>query len=111
MRKRLWFFFMMVLPATNAAENNVHFILSEPATLNGAQLKPGGYRIQVEGDKATVKVGKTVIESPVKLETADHKFKVTSVEFEKANGGFRISEIDIGGSTTRIVFSGAVSGQ
>jgi hypothetical protein len=91
--------------------DNVRFTLHQAASLNGTPLKPGDYRIQVDGGKATLRVGKTVIESPVKVEAGAQKFKETMVSLEGPQGAFKISEIDIGGSTTRIVFSGTASGQ
>jgi hypothetical protein len=106
MKKILFALCVLTLPAAHAADNNYRFSLQHQATLNGTQLKPGDYRIQVDGDKATVRLGKTVIEAPVKVESADRKFQVTTVGLEGTGNNLRISEIAIGGSTTRIVFSG-----
>jgi hypothetical protein len=74
-------------------------------------LKPGDYRIQIDGDKATIKTGKTMIDAAVKVESAERKFRDTMVGLEGPSGHHKISEIDIGGSNTRIVFSSAASGQ
>src|SRR5271155_4860642 len=106
MKKVLLILCTLTLPAANAADNNFRFSLHQRATLNGTQLQPGDYRLQVDGDKATLRMGKSVIEVLVKVESAEHKFKDTMVGLEGPNDNLRISEIDIGGSNTRIVFSG-----
>jgi hypothetical protein len=106
MKKALLILCTFTLPAANAADNNFHFSLHQRATLNGTPLKPGDYRLQVDGGKATLKMGKSVIEVPVKVESAEHKFKDTMVALEGPSDNLRISEIDIGGSNTRIVVSG-----
>jgi hypothetical protein len=107
MKKLIFALCALTLPAVNAADNNYKFSLQQRATLNGTALSPGEYRIQVDGDKATLKMGKTVIEAPVKVENSTQKFKVTTVGLEGTTGNYRISDIGIGGSNTRIVFSGA----
>jgi len=102
----------VALGVASAAENTYHFTLQEPASLNGTSLKPGDYKLEIEGDKAIVKAGKAVVESPVKLETADHKYTLTTVDLDSINSKPRISEIHVGGTKTRIVFSNsAAAGQ
>ena len=51
------------------------------------------------------------IDAAVKVETADHKFRDTMVALEGPSGHHRLSEIDLGGSNTRIVFSSTVAGR
>ncbi|HUA82534.1 MAG TPA: hypothetical protein VMB85_01650 [Bryobacteraceae bacterium] len=113
MKKFVLLFSTLALMVASAAENTYHFTLQEPASVNGTILKPGDYRIQVEGDKAILKYGKkTVIEAPAKLETAEHKYSNTSVDLDSVNNRPRISEIHLGGTKTRIIFSNsAAAGQ
>lgn len=112
MKKLIVLFAVVALSVASAAEKTYKFTLQEPATVNGTQLKPGDYKVQVEGDKATLKMGKTVIETPAKLETAQRKFSSTTVDLDSVNSKARISEIHVGGTTTRIVFSnGTAAGQ
>jgi hypothetical protein len=87
-----------------AASNTFHVTFDEAAWINGTQLKPGDYRVQVEGDKAVLKSGKTVIEAPAKMETADHKFGSTGVVLDSKQ---KVQEIQIGGTKDRIVFQTA----
>jgi hypothetical protein len=108
MKKLLVVFATLALAVVSAADKTYNVSLNEPASVNGTQLKPGDYKLQVEGDKAVLKMGKkTVVESPAKVETAEHKFDTTSVTIDSSNNQAKISEIRIGGTNTRIVFSGA----
>jgi hypothetical protein len=87
-----------------AASNTFHVTFDDAAWINGTQLKAGDYKVQVEGNKATIKSGKTVVEAPAKLETADHKFQSTGVVLDSKN---KVQEIQIGGTNERIVFQAA----
>ena len=109
MKKLALLFSALALIVASAAENTYHFTLQETASVNGTALKPGDYKVQVEGDKAILKYGKTVIEAPAKLETAEHKYSATSVDLDSVNNKPRISEIHIGGTKMRIVFSNSTA--
>lgn len=106
MKNVLLMFATLALAVVSAADKTYHVTLNEPASVNGTQLQPGEYKLQLEGDKAILKIGKTVVEAPAKVETADHKFDSTQVAIQSAGSKPTISEIRIGGTTTRIVFSG-----
>jgi len=77
--------------------------LFEPSTLNGVDLKPGDYKLQVEGSKLTLQSGKTRAEAEVKAEQADKKFGATTIRYQKADGKLRITEIRVGGTNTKLV--------
>jgi hypothetical protein len=79
--------------------------LNQPAAVGDAELKPGEYQVRVDGDKTVIRVGKTAVETPVKVETASAKYPATSVRLEEREGKRRITEIHLGGTTTRLVFS------
>lgn len=111
MKKFLLLIVPLALTVASAEDNTYRFTLQEPATLNGTPLQPGDYKIHLEGDKAIVKIGKTVVEAPAKLQTAEHKFTATSIDFDSVNNKPAISEIHLGGTTTRIIFSGTAAGQ
>jgi hypothetical protein len=73
----------------------------DKSMLNGKELKPGEYKLEVKDDHtAVLKQGKNVVEVPVKVETTEKKVNTTSVKY--VNGA--ISEIRIGGTTTKLVF-------
>ena len=77
--------------------------LFQPSTLNGVELKPGEYKIQVEGDKLTLQNGKTKAEAAVKIEQNGEKFSSTSIRYMNGDGKMRITEIRIGGTNTKLV--------
>ncbi len=107
MKKLLVVFATLALALASAADKSYSITLNEPASVNGTQLKPGDYKLQVEGDKAVLKMGKkTVVEVPAKVETAERKFDTTSVAIDSTTSQPKISEIRIGGTNKRIVFSG-----
>jgi hypothetical protein len=78
--------------------------LTEPAVVAGSALKPGEYKIVVNGDKATLTSGKTSIEVPVKVENGTQKFSYTSVESRTEAGKNILDDIRVGGTSTTIVF-------
>jgi hypothetical protein len=78
--------------------------LTEPAVIAGSVLKPGDYRIVVNGDKATLTSGKTSLEVPVKVETGTQKFQYTSVESRTEGGKNLVDDIHVGGTSTTLIF-------
>jgi|ERR1035438_3680982 hypothetical protein len=74
--------------------------LIQPAVVNGAQLKPGEYRLSVEATKVTLVQGKLTIDMPAaKVETMDKKYEATAIRYV----GSSIAEIRVGGTKTRIL--------
>lgn len=71
-----------------------------PTNVNGTDLKAGEVKVQIQGDKAILKQGKTSVETPVHVETKPNKFVATSVD---TNEG-KLREIRIGGTSTILVF-------
>jgi hypothetical protein len=108
MKKFLIMFATLAIAVASAAEKTYHVTLNEPASVNGTQLKPGEYKVQMEGDKAILKLGKTVIEAPARIQTADHKYDTTSVNISNASSQPTLTEIHVGGTTTRIVFGAGI---
>ena len=96
------FVFGALAIASAATSYNVTFY--EPVSVNGAKLKAGSYKVEVNGTTAVIKQGKTVAESPVKVETESEKFSTNSVRLNGAEGARVLSEIRIGGTRTRLVF-------
>jgi hypothetical protein len=78
--------------------------LTEPAVIAGSVVKAGDYRIVVNGEKATLTMGKTSLEVPVKVETGTKKFEYTSVECSSVAGKNMLDDIQVGGTTTTLVF-------
>jgi hypothetical protein len=77
----------------------------QPSWVNGTELKPGEYKIEVAGDKATIKNGKNTVETAVKVESNGEKYSSTAVRYQNGDGKYRIQEIRIGGTNTKLVFN------
>ena len=82
--------------------------LTRANMLGTTELKPGDYKIEVDGDKAVLRQGKTQTESPVKVEEGDKKFDNNVVRYiNSADGKLHIQEIRLGGTRTKLVFGAA----
>jgi len=96
------------LALTVVSAATFHFTVNDPQWIAGKELKPGDYSLKVEGDKATIKAGKNVIEVPAKIENANSKYDSTTLFTNQVNGKSVIGEIRIGGSKTKVVFGNSV---
>jgi len=106
MKKLLLSFATVALVVASAAGSGAKVTLFEKSFIGGEELKPGDYKIEVNGDKATIRNGKQVVEATVKTETGSEKFGATSVRYANADGKYRVQEIRIGGTKTTLVFTG-----
>lgn len=79
--------------------------LHDPASVAGTELKPGSYRMELNGEKAMIQGGKQQVEAGVKLEEVSQKFTATAVRFNIVDGKYRVAEIHLGGTTTKVVFN------
>jgi hypothetical protein len=80
--------------------------LSNPATVAGTELKPGQYRLEIVGEKAMIQApGKPAVEAPVKMVEGDQKYSATTVRYSMVDGKYRIDEIHLAGTKTRVVFN------
>jgi hypothetical protein len=86
-----------------AAMKSYPVTLYSPAKVNGKELKAGDYKLEIDGDKAVLRSGKTQVESPVKVETGDTKFRSTSVRLGGEDQK-QLEEIRLGGTRTKLVF-------
>ena len=86
--------------ALASAASTYHVTFYQPVVVNGAKLKAGDYKVEVDGSIAKITRGGAVAEAPVKVENTDEKYKANSVRLE----GDQVSEIRIGGTHTRLVF-------
>jgi len=102
-RKLLLSFATMALAVASAASSH-KITLFQPSIVNGTELKPGDYKVTVQDNKAVISSGKTSVEANVKAETADSKFSSTTVRYSNGDGKYRLQEIRLGGTTTRLVF-------
>jgi hypothetical protein len=93
-----------------AATYNV--TLLKPTVISGKTLKPGEYKVEVNNSTAVIRHGKESVEAKVKTESADKKFNSTTLKYFKDGEAYKLQEIGIGGSTTRLVLGegGTASG-
>src|SRR5271166_1926829 len=95
----------LALAAASAAS---HYTVNLDSTqfAGDKELKAGEYKVEVSGDKAIFKSGKTVIEVPASLQKSERKYALTTYQSVDK----KIQEIDLGGTATKIVFGAAASG-
>jgi|SRR5271170_1064631 len=91
--------------AIASAASSYRFSLSEPSFVAGKELKPGDYKIELNGDKALIKAGKQTVETAVKVENGSEKFPETSVRYANTDGKMIVTEIRLGGTNTKLVFN------
>jgi len=75
--------------------------LSDSVSVGGTQLKAGEYKVEMQGDKAVFKIGKSVIEVPATVGKGDQKYAYTALVTQNS----KVVEIDLGGTNTKILFS------
>ncbi len=78
--------------------------LLAPAKAGSVELKPGEYKLKIEGSQAVftdVRSGKS-FSVPVKIENSDKRFTGTQMETVTQNGVDAIQVIDLGDSHTRL---------
>jgi hypothetical protein len=102
MKKLMLSFVTVALAIASAATHKL--TLYQPATISGTELQPGQYRIELKENKAVISSGKTQVEADVKAEQAESKFNKTSVRFANGDGKMKVTEIRLGGTSTRLVF-------
>jgi len=89
-----------------AGARSYDITLSSRAMAGSTELKPGVYKVKVEGSQAVF----TDVESskswtaPVKIENSGTKFGATTMASETKGDMDHIQEIDLGGSNIRLEF-------
>jgi hypothetical protein len=91
--------------AVASAAANYKVTLAQPSFVGNTELKAGDYKIEVDGDKATLNNGKESVQLPVKVETGSQKFYTNGFQFANSDGKYRLEAIRLGGTKTTLVFS------
>ena len=97
----LGFASLAVVVASAASTYNVTFY--QPVMVNGSELKPGDYKLELKDKTVVIKRGKSITEAPVTVATDNQKYQRTAVRLN----GNQVEEIRIGGTNTRLVFDKA----
>jgi len=87
-----------------ASAKSYDLTLTAPAMAGTTELKPGEYKLKVDGSQAVItgQQNKASVTVPVKVENNDKKFSYTTVESTNQGGMDTIQAIDLGGSNTRL---------
>lgn len=92
--------------AVASAASHYNLKLDTAQWAGDEELKPGDYKVELVGDKAVFTTGKTVVEVPATTQKSEKKFSATTYQAS----GSRIVEIDLGGTTTKLVFGTTAGG-
>lgn len=104
MIKRISLLSMTLALAVASAASTYRITFFQPTYVNGQELQPGDYKIEVNGDKAIISRNRQKVEATVKSETTDEKFAANSVRYKNGDGKYRVQEIRLGGTKTKLVF-------
>ncbi len=105
--KNLAFFALTFAVSVALGASAAHSIkLDKPAVVSGSELKPGEYKVEVNGDRVTISNKKTSVDATAQVETAGDKFRSTSVCCVGDDGKYNLQEIRIGGTNQKLVLSG-----
>jgi hypothetical protein len=102
-KKILILFSTLALAVASAGTHSL--TLFQSSVVAGKELKPGEYKLSLEGTKVVISKGKEKVETEAKLQSADSKFSSTSVRYVTDGGKNMVREIRLGGTTTRLVFN------
>ncbi len=105
--KKLFAIAALAIFAMAVANAKSYDIFISKTTKAGAvQLKPGEYKVKVEGSNAifTDTQSSRSVSTPVKLGVNPQKFDETRMETTSNGDTDVLQEIDLGGSTTKLEF-------
>ncbi|SPE28983.1 conserved exported hypothetical protein [Candidatus Sulfopaludibacter sp. SbA3] len=89
-----------------ASAKTFEISLAGPTKAGNLTLKPGQYRLKVDGTKATFTEVETSKQftTTVKVDTTDKKFDDTRVDANKEGTTDVIKDIELGGTKTKLEF-------
>jgi hypothetical protein len=85
-----------------AATYNVK--IYDSVTIDGKELKPGTYKVEVKDSSAVIRSGKDSTEVKVRTEISERKYDSTAVRYSKEGSKNNLEEIHIGGTRTKLIF-------
>jgi hypothetical protein len=89
-----------------ASAKTYEISLAGPSKAGSITLKPGQYRLKVDGSNAIFTEVETSKQFtvPAKVQTSDKKFEDTRVDAQKDSGTDVIKDIELGGTKTKLEF-------
>ncbi len=106
MLKKSVFLMSMLLMAVSFASAKTYTVrLHQPSVVEGKELKPGSYKVDVSDAKVMFTNGKDSVETKATAEENTERYAATSVRYAEENGKMKIREIRLGGTNTKLVFN------
>ena len=102
---KLYVCLALTASAFAAAASHYNIDLRNPVVVAGTELKPGVYRMELNGDKAMIQGTKQQVEASVKVEEGGEKYSGTTVRYTMTDGKYHVTEIRLGGTKTKVVFN------
>ena len=105
--KMQWLLVCVLAGVSIASAKTYKITIFDPSVVAGVQLKPGDYRLNVDGSKAVFidDREKTVAEATVTVENSTKKVPATSVVTKQVGGKNQIESISLGGTTIKLEFN------
>ena len=96
---------LMLVSVSLISAKTYTFTLSDTVQAGTVQLKPGEYRLKMDGSQIVLMdQTRHQIDITARLETSDHKFSQTSIKTSNEDGKARIMSIELGHTTSTVVF-------
>ena len=105
MTRKLLLSFAILAVSALANAKTFSVTLFQPSIIGGAELQPGDYKLDLNESKVVIRSGKKSAEAEVKVETGDQRYSSTTVRYQNGDGKYRIQEIRLGGTKTKLVFN------
>ena len=105
MNKKILLSFAILAASAMANAKSFSVTLFQPSIVGGSELQPGEYKLDLNESKVVLHSGKNSAEAAVKVETSDQKFGSTTVRYTNGDGKYRVQEIRLGGTKTKLVFN------
>jgi len=101
--------------ATALGASSYSLNLTKPAVVNGTELKAGDYKVELNGNKATIKNGKVSVVTDVVIEELASKTYQSTACCVGEDGKYRLQELRLGGTNKKLILKesgkdGAVAG-
>jgi hypothetical protein len=98
-------FLIAMLAVGLACAKTYNFTLPNTSQAGSTTLKPGDYKLKVDGAKVVLKdADGHDVTANTKIETSDKPYTTTEVSMTQSNGTSKIEWIGLGGSKSKIVF-------